>query len=104
MDIGKKKVSTEDKIFLHIPISVYLGWITVATIANVTAVLVTIGWDGFGISEQIWTITVILVATLITIIVLIKRKDFAYSTVIIWALFGIFLKRTATISSREFTA
>ena len=93
LNIGIEKVSIKDKLLVHVPISVYIGWITVATIANVTAVLVTIGWDGFGISEDIWTILVIIVATIITILVLIKRKDYAYSSVIIWALFGIFLKR-----------
>jgi len=93
LDIGREKVSKKEKIFVHIPISVYLGWITVATIANITAALVTIGWDGFGLTEQIWTILVILVATILTIIIIAKRKDYAYSAVIIWALIGIYLKR-----------
>jgi len=93
LGIGKERVSIKEKLFIHIPISVYIGWITVATIANVTAVLVKNNWDGFGISDQIWTILVIVVATIITIIVLLTRKDYAYSAVIIWALFGIYLKR-----------
>jgi hypothetical protein len=93
LNIGIEKVSLRDKLFIHIPISVYIGWITVATIANVTAVLVTIGWDGFGVSEELWTILVIIVTTIITILILIKRKDYAYSAVIVWALIGIYLKR-----------
>jgi hypothetical protein len=95
LNIGIEKVSMKEKLFVHVPISVYIGWITVATIANVTAVLVTIGWDGFGISEQIWTMLVIIAATIITILILITRKDYAYSAVIIWALIGIYLKRIA---------
>jgi hypothetical protein len=94
LNIGIDKVSIRDKLFVHIPISIYIGWITVATIANVTAVLVTIGWDGFGVSEEIWTMLVIIVAAIITILMLIKRKDFAYSAVIVWALIGIYLKRS----------
>lgn len=93
LNIGREKVSMKEKLFVHVPISVYIGWITVATIANVTAVLVTNGWDGFGISEEIWTILVIIVATIITILILTTRKDYAYSAVIIWALIGIYLKR-----------
>lgn len=93
LNIGLEKVTLKEKLFVHVPISVYLGWITVATIANVTAVLVTIGWDGFGVSEELWTIIVLIVATIITILVITKRKDFAYSAVIIWALIGIYLKR-----------
>jgi hypothetical protein len=94
LNIGIDKVSLRDKLFVHTPISVYIGWISVATIANVTAALVTIGWDGFGVSEEIWAILVIIVAAIITILMLIKRKDYAYSTVIIWALIGIYLKRS----------
>ena len=93
LNIGKEEVSLKEKLFIHVPISVYIGWITVATIANITAVLVTIGWDGFGVSEEIWTMLVMIVAAIITILMLIKRKDYAYNTVIIWALFGIYLKR-----------
>jgi hypothetical protein len=98
LNIGIEKISLRDKLFIHIPISVYIGWITVATIANVTAVLVTIGWDGFGISEEIWAMLVIIVAAIITIIMLIKRKDYAYSAVIVWALIGIYLKRSVVDS------
>jgi len=93
LNIGIEKVTLKEKILIHVPISVYIGWITVATIANVTAVLVTIGWDGFGISQEIWTMLVIIVATIITILILTTRKDYAYSAVIIWALIGIYLKR-----------
>jgi hypothetical protein len=95
LNIGREQVSLKEKLFINVPISVYLGWITVATIANVTAVLVTIGWDGFGISEELWTILVLIVATIITILILATRKDYAYSAVIIWALIGIYLKRIA---------
>jgi len=93
LNIGKEKASLKEKMFIHLPFSVYLGWITVATIANTTAFLVTIGWDGFGISDVTWTIIILCVATLLTLLVLIKRKDIAYSLVIIWALLGIVIKR-----------
>ena len=95
LNIGIEKVSMKEKLFVHVPISVYIGWITVATIANVTAVLVTVNWDGFGISEQIWTMLVIIVAAIITILILVTRRDYAYSAVIIWALIGIYIKRIA---------
>jgi hypothetical protein len=95
LNIGIEKVSLKEKLLIHVPISVYIGWITVATIANVTAVLVTVDWDGFGISEQIWTILVIIIATIITILIITTRKDYVYSAVIIWALIGIYLKRIA---------
>lgn len=96
LNIGLEKVSMKDKLFIHVPISVYLGWITVATIANVTAVLVIINWTGFGISEEIWTILVLIITTIITMLIIITRIDYAYGAVIIWALIGIYLKRSTT--------
>ncbi|MFX0009322.1 MAG: hypothetical protein ACFE9R_03315 [Candidatus Hermodarchaeota archaeon] len=93
LEIGKTKVSKREKWFVHIPFSIYLGWITVATIANVTAVLVNAGVEHEGLLAEILTITVISVAVLITILILYLRKDYAYSLVIIWAILGIFLKQ-----------
>ena len=82
-----------EKIAVHIPFSVYLGWITVATIANVTAVLVVLGVESYGLLAEILTILVIAVAVIITYAMLIIRKDIAYSLVVIWASLGIFLKQ-----------
>lgn len=93
LEIGKAEVSKKVKWFIHAPFSVYLGWITVATIANVTAVLVKAGWDGFGISEPEWTILIIIVATIITGLIILTRKDITYSLVIVWAFLGIIIKR-----------
>jgi len=95
LNIGNEKISFKDKILIHMPISVYLGWITVATIANITAFLVTIKWNGFEISEVLWMILLLIIISILTILVLIKRKDYAYSSVIIWALIGIAIKRYA---------
>lgn len=81
------------KWFISVPFSVYLGWITVATIANVTALLVNSGWNGFGLSDQFWTVLVIVTALGITLAMLITRRDIAYSLVVVWALTGIVIKR-----------
>ena len=93
LGIGRGTVSSGIKWFVHIPFSIYLGWITVATIANVTALLVSIGWDGFGISEIFWTVGMIFIATLIGQKMLSSRGDIAYSLVLIWAFAGIILKQ-----------
>ena len=81
---------------VHLPFSIYLGWITVATIANLTALFVNAGWNGFGLSDVFWTVTVITAAVAITVIMLIIRKDIGYSLVVIWAFIGILIKRTAS--------
>lgn len=96
LNIGLLKVSLKEKIMVHVTISIYLGWITVATIANVTTVLVKFNVGELFLGEVVWTIIVIIVAMLITLIMLIKRIDIAYSLVIIWALMGITIKRLNT--------
>ncbi|MFX1435523.1 MAG: hypothetical protein ACFFBT_10005 [Promethearchaeota archaeon] len=93
LNIGKSKVSKLEKIAVHIPFSVYLGWITVATIANVTAALVVSGVESYGLLAEILTIFVIAVAVIITYAMLIVRTDIAYSLVVLWASLGIFLKQ-----------
>lgn len=94
LNIGHSIGSMVEKICVQVPFSVYLGWITVATIANITAFLVSVNWDGFGISPLNWTIIIIAVGTLLTILMLVLRKDIAFSLVVLWAFFGIWMKRT----------
>lgn len=104
LNIGKSEVSTIEKVAVHIPFSIYLGWISVATVANVTAVLVVLGVSGFGLLAEILTILVIIVVVFITIAMLLLRKDYAYSFVIIWALLGIFIKQIASNLTIAITA
>ena len=93
--IGKSTESSNLNYLIQIPFSVYLGWITVGTIANVSIFLINIGWKGFGLSPDFWTVLVIGTATAITILTLINRNDIFFSLVILWAFFGIIFKRIA---------
>jgi benzodiazapine receptor len=94
LGVGKSKVTMGERLAVHLPFSVYLGWITVASIANVAATLVSFNWDGFGVSPETWATLVIAVTLIITMLMLITRKDAAYSLVIIWALVGIGVKQS----------
>ena len=76
-------------LFVSLPFVIYGGWVTVASVANVSSYLVKINWNGFGISAEIWTIILILIATLINIIVIYKRKMYAFALVGAWALTAI---------------
>ena len=89
LSIGKSKAGFREKLAIHLPFSVYLGWITIASIANVAVTLVSVSWDGFGVSPETWATLILIVALLITLLVLVTRKDIAYGLVIIWALVGI---------------
>jgi len=95
LGIGKSNAIMREKLAVHLPFSVYLGWITVASIADVAATLVSYNWNGFGINPQTWAILVVAVAIVITMLMLSTRKDVAYSLVIIWALVGIGVNHSA---------
>jgi hypothetical protein len=89
LGISKSSVSWRERIAVRAPFGVYIGWITIASIANVAAALVSVGWDGFGLGAETWGILVIVIALLITTLVVLTRRDVAYGLVIIWALIGI---------------
>jgi hypothetical protein len=93
LNIGRSTALKSEKYLVHLPFSVYLGWITIATIANTTALLVDLHWNRFGLSEPFWTIAVIIIGILIAFFMLFYRKDIFYSLVIDWALLGILIKR-----------
>lgn len=93
--IKRETLTGREKFFVRLPFSVYFGWITVATIANATALLVDMGWKGFGVSENVWMVIIIAIGTLIGVVTTIRNKDVAYGLVIVWAYFGIWLKHTA---------
>lgn len=90
------ELSTRDRLFVRLPFSVYFGWITVATIANITVWLVSIGWDGFGIAESTWAVAIIAVGAIIGTAVILRDRDVAYGLVLVWAYLGIWIKHTST--------
>lgn len=94
LNIGKSAASLREKLAVHVPFSVYLGWITIASIVNVAVTLVSVNWDGFGINPETWAALIIIIALLITLLVIAIRKDVAYGLVIIWALVGIAVKQS----------
>lgn len=80
---------------LRVPFSVYFGWITVATIANVTALLVAWDWSGWGIDPELWTVLVLAVGVFIGALTTLRRRDSFYGAVILWAYGGILLRHTS---------
>lgn len=90
--LGKEKLLSWQRVFIGAPFSIYFGWITIATVANITVFLVSIGWNGFGISDVVWTSLILLIAALIGILRMRKDNSVAYGLVLIWAYLGILLK------------
>lgn len=80
------------KVFVDLPFSIYLGWVSVATIANMTQLLDYLGWSGFGISAEIWLVIVLAIAVILSFLINRKYHDLAYSLVLVWAFIGIGVK------------
>ena len=89
LDIGRSNVSRGEKWAVQIPFSIYLGWITVATIANTTQLLYFLDWNGWGISPEIWTVIMWAAGVVISALMSFTRADVAYSLVLVWAYIGI---------------
>jgi hypothetical protein len=75
--------------FFWWPFSFYSGWISVALIANVAAYLTSIGWDGLGISEVVWTIIIIIIAAIINLAITWTRNMREFAVVGAWGLAAV---------------
>jgi len=95
LSIGRSNASMSEKYLVHLPFSLYLGWISIATIANATALLAASGWDMFGPGGQFWTIAVIIIGITVALIFVLWRRDIYFGLVVDWALIGILIKRLA---------
>ena len=96
LDVGRAEVSTAEKWSVHIPFSIYLGWISVATIANITQWLYYLGWNGWGIPPEVWAVIMLAAGVVISTLMSLTRGDVAYSLVLVWAYIGIAVKQAET--------
>lgn len=83
---------TNPSFFDQFPFSVYLGWISVATIANISFTLKFYDWNGWGLSDVVWTIILLVVATILALTFSKKQHDAIYPLVFVWAFVGIGVK------------
>lgn len=96
LGIGRQRPAASERWTVHFPFSLYLGWITVATVANVTSLLYYLNWGGWGIAPEAWAVIMLLVAAVVALAVSFTRGDIAYIAVIVWAFAGIAVKHAAT--------
>jgi hypothetical protein len=86
-----KSTSPEQTITTRLPFEIYFGWVTVATIANISSFLVQQGFqDGYLLDAQTWTVVILVVATLIGTATALVNSSPAYSLVLVWAFYGIY--------------
>lgn len=87
-----RAITSKETWLVRLPFSVYFGWITVATIANITVFLVSLGWNGFGLPESFWTVAVLLVGALIGSWRMLRDRFAPYGLVLLWAYGAILFK------------
>ena len=95
LGIGRTAVSRAETWAVRVPFSIYLGWITVATVANATDVLDYLKWDGFGLAPEVWMVIMLAAVVVIAALMSFTRRDIAYALVLLWALAGIAIKFAA---------
>jgi hypothetical protein len=93
---GQAGASAGETWAVRVAFSIYLGWITVATVANATSLLDYLGWGGWGIAPAAWAVIMLVAATAIAAAMSLTRGDIAYIAVIVWAFAGIALKHAGT--------
>ena len=96
LDVGRLPVPRRDRLTIDLPWSLYLGWITVATIANVTQTLVWLGFRGGPVAEEVWALGVLALGVVIAARVVMRHRDMAYAAVIAWAYAGIAVNQRDT--------
>jgi hypothetical protein len=87
-----------ERLLARLPFSIYLGWISVATVANATSLLDYLKWDGFGLASELWMGIILAAVTLIAVLMNFTRRDPAYALVLLWALAGIALKHSGIVA------
>ncbi len=95
LNVNRSSVTRGEYWSVDVLFSVYLGWITVASVANITDWLYLVGWNGFGIPAQVWAVIMLAVASLLGMVMAWTRRDVGYLAVLVWAFAGIAVKQTS---------
>jgi hypothetical protein len=85
-----------ERICLRFPFSLYLGWVSVATIANVTVTLDRAGWGGGGLAPEAWAALMVLVGGVLAALIGLTRADPVYPAVFVWAFVGLAIRQRET--------
>lgn len=94
LGVQKARVSTLERWLVHVPFSIYLGWITVATVANISDVLWFYKWNQFGLGAETWMAIILAAVVGIAAAMNFLRRDVAYALVLLWALAGITVRQS----------
>lgn len=102
--LSKEELDLKGRILLLAPVSLYLGWIIIATIANITVYLVSTGWDGMGLSGPVWTVIVLIAGLVIGGATILRFSDPIVGAVCIWAYIGILLRYLGPFTGGKYSS
>ena len=92
LEIGVSKTSNGMRWMVHLPISIFIAWITGAVIGNVGDYLYHAKWHGFGLAPEIWAVAMLVLGAVISEMVAYNRRDIAFLAVMVWAFVAIGVK------------
>ena len=94
--IAQSELTTVERFTIALPFSLYTGWITLATIANISALQINSGWDDVAMTAVQWTLLKLAVAAAVGATMVTRYRDIAFVLVVAWAAWGIAAKQVAT--------
>jgi len=91
-----ERVTLGSTLTIRVPFAVYSGWVTVATVANISALLVQVGFvEGLWLSAEAWTVVILVVAAAIGSVTALVNSSPSYALVLVWAFWGILSRHLA---------
>ncbi|GGN99698.1 tryptophan-rich sensory protein [Saccharibacillus kuerlensis] len=102
--LDHERLEVLDIIFVKLPFSLYLGWISVATIVNIASLVAKYDFGDVGLGETGWAITILIAAVLLAFIIGFRFRDGVYPLVIAWGLYAISVEQSDTVQAVQTTA
>ena len=90
--LRRSHASRAERLLTEAPFSLYFGWITVATIANVAVWLTKRGWDGWGLSDETWTALLLIAGAVLALVTTLRRREWVYPLAVLWAYVGVIIR------------
>lgn len=85
-----REINDEKHLLLPLTFGMYTGWLLIATVVNVSAALVKLKWNGFGIAPEIWASSILIIAIALVFIVIRSNRNSVLPLPVAWAYFGIY--------------
>ncbi len=94
----RNALSTTHRYFFQVPFSMYFGWISIATIVNISAYLQSLGLPVFENKPELFSIIMLIVGAVIGLYILFAKKDYIYALILVWAYVAIWIQHADVMS------